>query len=173
MAKPGFSYRPRDSEHFLGVAVDSPKHDKNTSVLFRTGCATGITNFHAIVGPMTYEDYRDCPADVAKSWLSVPTLRYDDFDDLFRHMPMACNLVGVELCERAEPLETFVWPKRSLILLGGETDGLSAKAMKSCRYMIRLPGAVSMNLSACASICIWDWYCKTVVKGVYRDEQRD
>ncbi|MFT5432670.1 MAG: hypothetical protein ACI9OJ_003372 [Myxococcota bacterium] len=46
--------------------------------------------------------------------------RYADFDDFYGHLPKGSMLVGVEKCERTEPLETFEHPQRCAYLLGSE-----------------------------------------------------
>ena len=163
MAKEGFVYRQRDTEQWCGVGVENPKLKQNVGVMFRSALCLGAADFLFTTGerydPKTH-------ADVVQSNKRVPCFHFKDFRDLMEHRPNNCELVGIELADRATPLEKFQHPKRAIYLFGSEDQGLSKDAVKMCRYIVKLPApiGVSMNLSSTASMVLWDRYLKNTLK---------
>lgn len=157
MPKDGFTYRDKQQEFFTGLGIENPKHDLNSGILLRTAHCMGGINFFFVVGE---EKYPRLHSDTSKSYKSVPSFKFKDFDDMMIHRPECCEIVGVELCERSVPLETFKWPPRVIILLGGEDSGLSRKAIKQCRYMVKLPSStgISLNLSSAGAMILYHRY---------------
>lgn len=159
MAKEGFKYRNRLNETWCGVGVENPKLKQNVGVVFRSAVALGAANFLFTTGnrydPKTH-------ADVIQSNKQIPCFNFKDFNDLMVHRPNNCEIVGVEMVDRAIPLEKFRHPKRAIYLFGGEDCGLSKEAIKKCRYIIKMPSPnnVSMNLSSAASAVLWDRHLK-------------
>ncbi len=56
-------------------------------------------------------------------------------------------LVGVELDEKAVPLETFKHPRRCVYLLGAEDHGLSNAAIDKSHFLVKFQSTLSLNVS--------------------------
>ena len=147
-------YRDKSKEFFTGFAIEFPKICGNVGTAFRTCTSLGVADFLATVG----ERYHMPHSDTINAAKRVPTFNPKSFQELVALTPLTCNLVGVELDPRAEPIETFDWPARCLLLFGSEDQGLSQQARKSCRWIIKLPApdGFGMNLSASVAIVAWE-----------------
>lgn len=154
MPKPGFQYEVKENQHFCGIGFENCKTYMNAGIVFRSAVNLGCADFLFTIGAVKYNRPE---SDVARSTLTLPLWTFTDFKDLFDHQPMNCEIVGVELDDRAEDLVTFKHPKRAIYLFGGEEVGLSPQARKSCRHLVKLPSTgSSINLSSCASMVMWD-----------------
>lgn len=151
-------YRDKKTEKFCGLIVEHPKLEGNVGTLFRTAASLGNVNFLGTIGCR----YKINHSDTVDSPKRMPTFNYEDVDDFLKHLPIHCNLVGVELTPKAVELKDFEHPPRAIYLFGAEDTGLSRKAQKYCRKIVKLPTAtgLSMNLSAAGSIVLWDRYIK-------------
>ena len=160
MPKEGFIYEPpKTTRKFTGIGIENTKIWQNIGSLLRTAHVFGA-DFMFTVG----ERYSRQRTDTSDASRHVPLFHFKDFKDLYTHMPAKCDLVGVEMDNRASPLEKFYWPDRSVILLGAEDIGLSSDARKMCRYLVQLPGPFSMNVSCVGSIVLYDRYIKGNIK---------
>lgn len=65
-------------------------------------------------------------------------------------------LVGMELTEGAEALETFTHPRRGVYLLGAEDHGLSNEAIEKSHFLVKFQSSLSLNVSVAGSIIMYD-----------------
>ena len=86
----------------------------------------------------------------------IPLFNFETVDDLLKHLPDSCPLVGVEMMEGAAPLVNFKHPERCCYLLGAEDHGLNANELAQCHSMVVLPGRFSMNVAIAGSIVLWE-----------------
>jgi tRNA G18 (ribose-2'-O)-methylase SpoU len=86
----------------------------------------------------------------------MPYFHYENFEDFFKNLPKGARLVGVELDEKAEDLETFEHPRRCIYLLGAEDNGLSNQAIAKCHFLVKFKSAKSLNVSVAGSIVLYD-----------------
>ena len=95
-------------------------------------------------------------SDVLKSWRHVPVRNYSDLDDLIKHMPLDCWLVGVEV--GGKRLRDYCHPERAVYLLGAEDNGLPASAIARCRNVVSLEsvGPNSYNVAVAGSLVMYD-----------------
>ncbi|WP_027500429.1 RNA methyltransferase [Rhodococcus sp. UNC363MFTsu5.1] len=143
---------------FFGVAVYHPKHEVNVGTLWRSAF-TYNASLLATIGAR----YEPQASDTCKTPLSVPLHHYDDIDDLIRHVPHRCPIVGVELDARAVPLTDFVHPDRAMYLLGAEDHGLPERVLDLCHYVVQIPTPAdwSLNVSVAGSILMHDRVAKS------------
>lgn len=74
--------------------------------------------------------------------------------------------VGIDNVTGAVPLDTFEWPKNSLMIFGQEQTGLPSDILNRCKKVtyIRQFGSVrSLNVGCASAIAMYD-YCKKMVK---------
>lgn len=171
MPKEGFMYEPR-CRGFYGIGIENYDFDLNVGSLLRTSQALHA-DFTFTIG----NKYKHQISNTCRSELHTPMYFYKDFWELFEKRPMNCELVGVELDARAKPIENFCHPPRCIYILGSESKGLSKDAIKSCRYLIKLPTrndcGPSLNVAATGSMVLWDRHLKMhqnyQLKGKYHE----
>lgn len=136
---------------FFAIGIEHTKTHQNVGTLWRSADLFGAA-FMFTVGAR----YRRQSSDTMKSWRSIPLFHFETVDDLHAHLPYDCMLIGVELDEKAQPLEDFSHPKRCVYLLGAEDHGLTKEALVRSHRLVRLPGRHSMNVSVAGSIVLYD-----------------
>ena len=87
---------------------------------------------------------------------SMPYFHYESFNDFYNHLPKGARVVGVELTEGAEDLETFRHPRRCVYLLGAEDHGLSKKPIEKSHHLIKFKSELSVNVAVAGSIVMYD-----------------
>jgi len=140
---------------YFGIAIYGAKHDSNVGSLWRTAESYGAALL-ATVG----RRYVHQAADTTKASRHTPLVHYTDLDDLIRHLPLDCPLIGVELDPRATPLEEFVHPERGLYLLGAEDTGLPTEVLDRCDHLVEIPTTriSSLNVSVAGGIVTYSRY---------------
>lgn len=136
---------------YFGIGIENGKTEQNLGTLFRSAKILGA-NFIFTIG----KRYKKQCSDTIKSWRHIPIYQYDNFDDFYKNIPYDCQLVGVELDNRAEMLKQFNHPERCIYLLGAEDHGLTKQALGRCHKLIKIPGSNSLNVSVAGSIVMYD-----------------
>ena len=134
--------------HF-SVGVYHAKTEANVGTLWRSAHIFGASMIFTVG-----RRYVGHASDTTKAWKSVPLIAFDSLDDLTRHLPRDCPLVGVELLDDAEPLNGYRHLERSTYLLGAEDSGLPPEVLDRCSRVIRLPGRISMNVAMAGTIVL-------------------
>lgn len=143
---------------FFGVAAFNPKTGANVGTLWRSAMSYHA-GMIATVGRRRYE-YQS--TDTCKTHNSMPLITFRDIDDLIEHLPYGCELIGVELTNRATPLDMFTHPDRAIYLLGAEDKGIPDDVLAKCHKVIQIPAPVpwSLNVAVAGSLVIYDRYIK-------------
>ena len=100
--------------------------------------------------------YRKQPSDVLHTPKDIPLMHFEDIEDLVRHLPYGCRLIGVELEERARMSHEYGHPDQGCYLLGAEDNGLPKKVIERCHSLIKLPGERSLNVAVAGSLVMYD-----------------
>jgi tRNA G18 (ribose-2'-O)-methylase SpoU len=135
---------------YFGIGIECCKTSMNYGSLYRTAQLLQA-NFLFIIG----KRFRKQCSDTLKSWRHIPVFQYADFSEFYRNLPYDCRLVGVELDNRAIPLEQYSHPQRACYLLGAEDYGLTSEAMQNCHEFVKLRGEQSMNVAVAGSIVLY------------------
>lgn len=144
-----------ETNGYYGVGILYTDNALNVGTLWRSAYILGAS-FIYTVG----RRYRVQSSDVTKSWAKMPMYHYPDTESFLANLPYKAELVGVEMCEDAEPLKDMEHPKRAVYLLGNERSGLSGRVMERCRKIVYLPGEFSLNVAVAGSIVMYDRVCK-------------
>lgn len=137
---------------YWGVGIYHPKTVVNVGTLWRSASAFGAA-FLFTVG----QRYHRQPSDTVKADRHIPLLEFETLEALSRGLPLGCPLVGVELTETAESLETFRHPERAAYLLGAEDYGLLPRQLELCHHVVRIPfGNACLNVAVAGSIVMYD-----------------
>lgn len=141
---------------FFAIGIEQGKTVENFGTLIRSAKILGAT-FVFTVG----RRFKRQPSDTMSAWRTMPIFEFSTIDDLVSHLPYACLLIGVEIDERAKPIEDFTHPERACYILGSEDNGLSKHAIERCHTLIRLPGERSINVAAAGTVVLYDRVAKT------------
>ena len=136
---------------YFGIGVENTKTAANVGTLWRSAHIFGAA-FLFTIG----RRYRHQPSDTMKTSRHVPLYAYETFDEFYRQLPDGCQLIGVELDERATLLARFTHPERCVYLLGAEDRGLSEEALARCHGLVRLVGDHCLNVAVAGSIVMHD-----------------
>ena len=136
---------------FFGIGIINGKTPENLGVLWRTAQNMGA-NFIYTIG----NRYAKQACDTHNAVKSMPYYHYDNFDDFFKNLPKGTRIVGVELHENAEDLETFNHPRRCVYLLGAEDHGLSNIAIENSHFLVKFKSELSLNVAVAGSIVMYD-----------------
>lgn len=136
---------------YFGIGIENTKTEMNIGTLWRSASIFGAA-FIYTVG----RRYKKQSSDTMNSWKHLPLYNYESFDEFYRAMPFACQLIGIELDERSVPIKSFSHPERAVYLLGAEDHGLTKEALNKCHAIIQLPGNYCMNVATAGSIVMYD-----------------
>lgn len=140
----------RDKGYF-GIGCFGMKTADNYGTLFRTAQVWGA-DFIYLIGCR----FKHQATDTMKSWRHIPTYIYTDFDDFNTHRPHDCQLIAIEISDKATAIKSFVHPKQACYLLGAEDHGLPDHILQTAQSVIYLPGERSLNVSVAGSIVLFD-----------------
>lgn len=141
---------------FFGIGIQHTKTEQNIGTLWRSASIMGAS-FIFTIG----KRYKKQASDTMQSWRHIPLYNYETFDEFYKAMPYDCQLVGIELDNKSEPIETFKHPERCVYLLGAEDNGLTKEAIDKCHKIVQLPGDYCMNVSVAGSIMMYDKILKS------------
>jgi tRNA G18 (ribose-2'-O)-methylase SpoU len=136
---------------YFGIGVERSKSPVNVGTLWRSAGILGAS-FIFTLG----KRYPKQASDTIKAWRHIPLWEFADLDDLYAHLPYDCQLVGVEMDDRAKLLSEFNHPERAVYLLGAEDNGLKRETLDRCHGLVRLPGDYSLNVAVAGSIVLYD-----------------
>lgn len=140
-----------DNNGYFAIGVFRSKTEHNVGTLWRSAYILGAAYIFTVDGK-----YKKQASDVLRTWARIPLFQYRNFDEMLTNIPYDCQLIGVEIDERAEMLAEFEHPKRAIYLLGAEDTGLPDFVREKCHKLIRLPGNSSLNVGVTGSIVIHD-----------------
>lgn len=135
---------------YYGIGIQCCKTGVNYGTLNRTARILGA-DYLFLIG----KRFKKQSSDTQKSWRHIPVFQYKTFDDFYEHLPFNCRLVGVELDDKAVPLEEYHHPQRACYLLGAEDHGLTSLARDKCHDLVKLKGEYSMNVAVAGSIVLY------------------
>jgi len=136
---------------YFGIGIFHGKNEENIGTLWRSANILGA-DFIFTIG----KRYSKQCTDTMNTPKHIPLWHFEDWDDMFRHVPYNCPVVAIELDDRSVPLETFVHPERCIYLLGAEDHGLPPEILDRCWATVQLLGDRCMNVSTAGSIVMYD-----------------
>ena len=136
---------------YFGIGIYNPQKEVNVGTLWRSAYCFGALFIFTIGRPIGQQ-----PSDTINTWRHIPYLNYPDFEDFRSHLPHDCVLVGCEVTEQAEPLETFNHPQRAVYLLGTEGTGIPESILSRCHTTIKIDTRLCLNVAVAGSIVLYD-----------------
>ncbi|PWH81960.1 rRNA methyltransferase [Algibacter marinivivus] len=136
---------------FFGIGIQNGKTPENLGVLWRSAQNLGAS-FIFTIG----NRYAKQACDTHDAVKAMPYFHYETFENFLNNIPKGARIVGVELTDKAEPLETFHHPRRCVYLLGAEDHGLSKQAIDKSHFLVKFNSKLSLNVSVAGSIVLYD-----------------
>lgn len=136
---------------FFGIGILNGKTPENLGVLWRSAQNLDAS-FIFTIG----NRYAKQACDTHNAVKSMPYFHYDTFEAFYNNLPKGARLVGVELKDEAQDLETFHHPRRCVYLLGAEDHGLSNEAIDKSHFLVKFKSKLSLNVSVAGSIVMYD-----------------
>ena len=128
------------TNEFFGIGIQNGKTPENLGVLWRSAQNLGAS-FIFTIG----NRYAKQACDTHNAVKAMPYFHYDTFDEFFNNLPKGARIVGVELSDEAQDLETFSHPRRCVYLLGAEDHGLSKQAIEKSHYLVKFKSELSLK----------------------------
>ena len=139
------------TNEFFGIGIQNGKTPENLGVLWRSAQNLGAS-FIFTIG----NRYSKQASDTHNAVSAMPYYHYETFNDFFNNLPKGVRIVGVELDEKAEMLESFHHPRRCVYLLGAEDHGLTREAIEKSHFLVKFTSTYSLNVSVAGSIVLYD-----------------
>ena len=137
---------------YFGIGVVHSKTAHNIGTLLRSANVMGAA-FVFTVG----RRYGTQASDTMRTDRHLPLYHYDSIDDLVAHLPLGCQLIGIELDDRSVPLHHARHPMQACYLLGAEDSGLSNDDRAKCHRLIEIQGPTRcLNVAVAGSIVMYD-----------------
>lgn len=143
---------------FFCIGIERYKTGHNVGSLWRSASLYEATLMFTVGRPYGKGDCMN--ADTLKAYKHIPLMHFADPELLKNCLPRSTPLVGIELTDSAIWIDEFVHPERACYVLGSEDNGLSKAMSAQCHHIIKLPGAMSMNVACAGSIVMHDRWTK-------------
>lgn len=137
------------------IAIENLGHDFNIGSIVRTSNALGVSAVH-IVGRRRWNRRG---AMVTDRYLNVG--HFYEVSQLVEYAGAHGKiLVGIDILEGSQPIETAILPRNAILVFGEESKGLSPEMKAACAaiYHITQYGSTrSINVGHAAAIAMWAW----------------
>lgn len=137
------------------IAIENLGHDFNIGSIVRTSNALGVSAVH-IVGRRRWNRRG---AMVTDRYLNVG--HFYEVSQLVEYTGAHGKiLVGIDILEGSQPIETAILPRNAILVFGEESKGLSPEMKAACAaiYHITQYGSTrSINVGHAAAIAMWAW----------------
>lgn len=137
------------------IAIENLGHDFNIGSIVRTSNALGVSAVH-IVGRRRWNRRG---AMVTDRYLHVG--HFYEVSQLVEYAEAYGKiLVGIDILEGSQPIETATLPRNAILVFGEESKGLSPEMKAACTaiYHITQYGSTrSINVGHAAAIAMWAW----------------
>jgi tRNA G18 (ribose-2'-O)-methylase SpoU len=140
---------------FFGIGIVGSKTPINVGTLWRSAGIMGA-DFIFTAG----RRYPPQASDTIKAWKHVPLFEFPSAEVLLANLPKGCMPIGIEIDERAKPIEHFVHPERACYILGAEDGGIPQRVLRRLPYIVQLPGSHCLNVAVAGSIVLYDRIAK-------------
>ncbi|RUS72993.1 hypothetical protein EGW08_019241 [Elysia chlorotica] len=133
----------------------------NLGGLCRTSEIFGVSEF--VLGNLTYlEDRMFQSLSVsAQKWINITEVMKPRVPEYIEQKRAeGYTLVGVEQTANSVPLHHYKFPKKTLLLLGNEKEGIPVDILQSLDVCVEIPqlGIIrSLNVHVCGALIVWEY----------------
>ena len=136
---------------YFGIGVEGISKPMNLGNLFRSAHAFGASFGFTI---NAHYSLKSAKSDTSLTPDSVPFYQHDHPNQLV--LAAGCELVGVELVDRAIDLPSFRHPRCAAYVLGPERGQLSEQLVTRCSKIVRIPTRFCINVATAGAIVMYD-----------------
>jgi tRNA G18 (ribose-2'-O)-methylase SpoU len=141
--------------HAFHVAIENWQHDFNIGAVVRNANAFLAHTVH-IVGKRRWNRRG---AMVTDRYQHIE--HHDTVDDLAAFAAShGLTMIGIDIIEGSEPLETAILPKRCMLVFGQEGPGLSGEMISACDRILHITqygSTRSINAGAASAVAMYAW----------------
>lgn len=144
-------------EDGLYVALDGVQDPGNLGTIIRTAVAAGAKGIFLLKG--TVDPYNEkCIRSTMSALCNIPIFEDVTLSEFYDFIKDNTIKTYVTSLENAKPYHTISYPKRTMIILGNEGNGVSREIIEMCDQAITIPmyGDIeSLNVSIAAALCMY------------------
>lgn len=144
-------------EDGLYVALDGVQDPGNLGTIIRTAVAAGAKGIFLLKG--TVDPYNEkCVRSTMSALCNIPIFEAVTLSEFYDFIKDNTIKTYVTSLENAKPYHTISYPKRTMIILGNEGNGVSREIIEMCDQAITIPmyGDIeSLNVSIAAALCMY------------------
>lgn len=154
-------------DNFLVLALDDVQDPHNLGAIFRASECFGINwllwskNRGASITPTVTKV--SAGATELVRFVSVSNLH----DAILKLKKNGFWIIATCIGEESVSLLDFEWPKRAVLILGNEGEGVKKLLLKEADFKVAIPqfGQIdSLNVSQATSVLLFDWRAKSIQK---------
>jgi len=135
---------------FACIALDSPKFPENVGAVLRAAHCYRVAQVNlARCRAVDLENHMNTPMAHRHTPVFMTS-------DPLEYLPHDCQVVAVDLVNRAEPLTTFKHPQRAMYVFGAEDATLGQGILKRAQRHVYVPTQGCMNLAATVNVVLYD-----------------
>jgi len=143
----------------FAIGVDHPKKEVNIGTLWRSAVCLGASMIFTVG-----RRYDPQSGDTVKSWLQVPLLHFQTWEEYRQHAPFSWVPIGIEVGREAVDLRDFQHPREAVYILGAEDGGLTNEAAGLCKDLVVIPSRYCLNVAVAGAIVMYDRAAKKAVR---------
>lgn len=134
---------------YFAIGIVNNKTYANIGTLWRSASMYDAAFVFTVGARYNYQS-----SDTAKTPNNIPLFHFDSMEELKKHLPYSCPLIGIELDPRAKMLSGYAHPPRGCYLLGAEDHGLTADQRDMCHDLVQIEGPKphSLNVAVAGSL---------------------
>lgn len=144
-------------EDGLYVALDGVQDPGNLGTIIRTAVAAGAKGIFLLKG--TVDPYNEkCVRSTMSALCNIPIFEDVTLSEFYDFIKDNTIKTYVTSLENAKLYHTISYPKRTMIILGNEGNGVSREIIEMCDQAITIPmyGDIeSLNVSIAAALCMY------------------
>ena len=144
-------------EDGLYIALDGVQDPGNLGTIIRTAVAAGAKGIFLLKG--TVDPYNEkCVRSTMSALCNIPIFEDVTLSEFYDFIKDNTIKTYVTSLENAKPYHTISYPKRTMIILGNEGNGVSREIIEMCDQAITIPmyGDIeSLNVSIAAALCMY------------------
>ena len=144
-------------EDGLYVALDGVQDPGNLGTIIRTAVAAGAKGIFLL--KLTVDPYNEkCVRSTMSALCNIPIFEDVTLSEFYDFIKDNTIKTYVTSLENAKPYHTISYPKRTMIILGNEGNGVSREIIEMCHQAITIPmyGDIeSLNVSIAAALCMY------------------
>jgi tRNA G18 (ribose-2'-O)-methylase SpoU len=139
----------------LHIAIENWQHDINIGTIVRAANAFNVNTVH-IIGK---KHWNRRGAMVTDRYLNI--IHHQTVDEFVESIDkLNYEIVAIDVVEGAKPLFSFKFPKKCVLVFGGEGPGLSEEMKRVAKEIVMIEqfgSTRSVNVGVAAGIAMYSW----------------